>query len=151
MTRRIPVKLAPGEIVLPPRVAAQHRERLEQMNREGLLARNMGGVVNYRKHGGMVRGYQEGGEVAPLPGAVPPNTQKFLGADVPVGAVGNLGASLVAIGQHDFKGASEALARELPEGEDTDKTEKEQDTVQSLVDKAAKACLLYTSPSPRDS
>ena len=60
MPGRVPVKLTKGEIVLPPRVAQQYRDRLEAMNAEGLQARAMGGVVNYKKHGGMVHGYQEG-------------------------------------------------------------------------------------------
>ena len=36
---RVPVKLSRGEIVLPPRVAQQYRERLEAMNAAGLQAR----------------------------------------------------------------------------------------------------------------
>lgn len=51
-----PVKLTRGEIVLPPRVAQQYRQKLEAMNRMGLQARNMGGVIQYRQAGGGIFG-----------------------------------------------------------------------------------------------
>ena len=94
---KIPVKLTRNEIVVPPQVYMANRDRLEAMNREGMLARNMGGVAAYRANGGTVE--------------PPANTERFLGADVPRGAVNKLGQSLVAIGQRDFKGASEAFAK----------------------------------------
>ena len=53
---RVPVKLSRGEIVLPPRVAQQYRQRLEQMNAKGLQVRNMGGMIQYRQEGGGIQG-----------------------------------------------------------------------------------------------
>ena len=102
---RVPVKLTRGEIVLPPSVARQYRQRLEEMNAMGLQARAAGGVVAY---------LQPGGEVPEQP----TGTQKFLGQNVPTGAIGKLGQSLVSIGQRDFKGASDALAQPVSEAED---------------------------------
>ena len=72
---------------------------------------------DFRAGGGLIAYRQDGGDVAPLPGAVPTNTEKFLGQDVRKGAIGRLGAGLVAIGQRDFSGASAALAAPL-EGDD---------------------------------
>ena len=106
---KVPVKLTRGEIVLPPRVAQQYRQRLEEMNREGLLARNMGGVAAY-KHGGMVHGYQEGGEVNPF---VQQQNQDRLAHDAQEerrARSSRYGAGLVHIGSNDFIGASNALA-----------------------------------------
>ena len=95
---KIPVKLTRGEIVVSPQVYQQHKARIEAMNKEGLLARNMGGVAAYRAQGGAVY-RQEGG----------PATQKFLGQDVPVGSIGKIGQSLIAIDSRDWKGAADAL------------------------------------------
>ena len=50
----IPVKLTRNEITIPPQVAQMNRARLEEMNRQGLLARNAGGVVAYKNQGGPV-------------------------------------------------------------------------------------------------
>ena len=50
---KIRAKLSRGEIVLPPRVVQERREELEAMNRLGLLARKMGGMVGYKNEGGM--------------------------------------------------------------------------------------------------
>ena len=119
------VKLTKGEIVLPPSVAANPRNRaiLEAMNAEGLMARNAGGVVAYRAQGGMV-GYlnqggmmpqyhNEGDVVAATPGAEVPEEVKEGGfkewASNNKQGIGNVGAALVAIGQNDFTGASDAL------------------------------------------
>ena len=84
---RVPTKLTRSEIVLPPRVAQQYRDRLEEMNRMGLQARALhrqaGGGVSFKDWAQQNRG-----------------------------AIGDLGAAFVNIGSGDFKGASAALARD---------------------------------------
>ena len=103
---RVPVKLTRGEIVLPPGVTQQYRQRLEEMNALGLQARAAGGVVAYRQAGGFIppelaKFFQQQGGGAPAPaprGAAPAYAD-------------NYGAALVNIGQKEFLGASEALSR----------------------------------------
>ena len=51
---KLPVKLTRNEIVVPPHVYQQYAERLEAMNKEGMLARSQGGVAAYRANGGAV-------------------------------------------------------------------------------------------------
>ena len=147
---KLPVKLTRNEIVVPPQVYQQYAERLEAMNREGMLARNMGGVAAYRANGGTVE--------------TPANTNRFLGQDVPRGSIGRLGQSLVAIGQHDFKGASDALApREVDkaaakaEAKDLKNKEERQQALhesidaatnaKAYIDQGAKAVIDYRSKS----
>lgn len=137
---RIPVKLSKGEMVLGPSHSKQYRQRLEEMNKEGLLARNAGGVAAYRANGGAVY-REEGGAVEPLPGAIKPTFQEWAGDNR--GAIDNLGASLVSIGQRDFKGASEALSRR-PEvdktaGKELKSKEERAQAIRESTDAAAKA------------
>ena len=109
--RKIPVKLTQKEIVLPPGVTAKNRARLEEMNKEGLLARNAGGVAAYRANGG----------------AVAPPKPSGLGQYLTdnSNAVGKLGRSLVAIGQRDFAGASDALTPEAVDKDSSDQSAKQ--------------------------
>ena len=109
--RKIPVKLTQKEIVLPPGVTAKNRARLEEMNKEGLLARNAGGVAAYRANGG----------------AVAPPKPSGLGQYLTdnSNAVGKLGRSLVAIGQRDFAGASDALTPEKVDKDSSDQSAKQ--------------------------
>ena len=127
--QRIRAKLTRGEKVLPPWATAKNRARLEEMNRQGLIARSMGGVAAYRANGGAVYA-QNGLEVAAnldVPGVTGSLSKDFgpvrglvnFGGGSSGGSgdskldVANrraLGRSLVALGTHDWGGASAALA-----------------------------------------
>ena len=116
---KIPVKLTRGEIVVPPQVYQQHKARIEEMNRQGLLARQNGGVVNYRANGGV--------------------TERFLGQDVPQGSIGKLGSAFVNIGQRDFKGASEALATTPAERKARQAATSEAEAIRNMGEMSKKA------------
>ena len=100
---RMPVKLSRGEIVLPPGVTQQYRQRLEEMNAMGLQARAAGGVVAYRQLGGPI-------PQAPVPVPQPgvPSTP-----DPRLARAGRYGQALTYIGSKDFTGASDVLALSL--------------------------------------
>ena len=142
---RIKAKLTPNEIVIPPHVVANNREMIDAYNRIGLLARNLGGMA-YMRDGGeawdrqvFIRKLLE--EVKP--GSlderilldklgIDPVTYKQVGGEVEEPTpfykddrLGQLGQSLVALGQRDFKGASAALVPVAgKEGEDSDLSNK---------------------------
>lgn len=133
---KVKAKLSKGEIVLNPATTQQYRKRLEEMNKEGMIARNMGGVAAYRANGGAVSYNADGGEPV-----VKPTFMEQVKANP--GAIDNLGASLVSIGQRDFKGASEALSRR-PEVDKSAVKRGEQDAknlegIQTLGKLSAKA------------
>ena len=164
---RIKAKLTKGEKVLPPHVTAANRERLEAMNRIGLMVRNLGGMA-YLKDGGVadwdrqvfIRKLLE--EVKP--GSlderilldklgVDPVTYKEPGGVVEAptpfyqdNRLGQLGQSLVAIGQRDFKGASAALVPVA--GEDDDETKGEVESFTNISNLAQKAQALVDVAAP---
>ena len=164
---RIKAKLTRGEKVLPPHVTAANRERLEAMNRIGLLARNLGGMA-YLKDGG-VAGWDRQVFIRKLleevkPGSlderilldklgVDPVTYKQEGGDVKAPTpfykddrLGQLGQSLVAIGQRDWEGASAALVPVA--GEDDDGTKGEVESYTNISNLAQKAQALVDVASP---
>ena len=101
--RMIRAKLTRGERTLAPHVVSMFRDRIEQMNQGGLAMRK--GVEYHQDATEAV------GEQAPT---------KWYQDD----RLGQLGKSLVAIGQHDFAGASDALTPVVPEtDEDADTTD----------------------------
>ena len=139
---RVPVKLTKNEIVLPPRVSQMHRARLEEMNQQGLIARNMGGVASYRANGGSVSYLQNGTPPAAAPAAAAP-AQPGLGQQLHQGlaspAAGQLGKFLYKSAFNDpnaidaFDGSGEGSQKELKTAEDRVQALKES------IDAAAKA------------
>ena len=136
---KIPVKLTKGEIVVSPQVYQQYKDRIEAMNKEGLLARNMGGVAAYRASGGAVY-RQEGGETSSqgLGGWASDNSR----------GLGKIGASLVAIGQNDFKGASAALTPDKVDRKGAEKIKDQLDLFTRYAKSAAKALAYVDTAGP---
>ena len=157
----IKVKLTPREMVFSPETVARHREDLEAMNRIGLMARE--DQMAYRNSGGLswdrqlflrrlletldpnsrdaaivrrklgVDAKNEGGEVeAPVPFHQDPR-------------LGQLGQSLVAIGQRDFKGASEALTPKATDKPKVDKQAEEEARANKMVVQLATEAKSYTA------
>ena len=153
---KVKAKLSRGEIVLPPQVVSnpQIRARLEEMNKEGLLARNMGGVAAYRNGGAVYR--QTGGTIDPF--IQQQNTARLAhdAQEEQRARRSRYGAGLVHIGSNDFIGASDALAyNERPFVESNDpsikedeKSNAEKNAIVSLMNKAAKAYSLVDPASP---
>ena len=118
----VDAKLTPGEFVLNKEATEMYRPQIEQMNQDGLIAREMGGSVPYYDDGGYVDKlnylmendpdnaahwnaiktsyFQDGG---------PSFKEQYIQPHLDSGAIGQLGKSLVHIGQGDFTGASDAL------------------------------------------
>ena len=118
----VDAKLTPGEFVLNKEATEMYRPQIEQMNQDGLIARQMGGSVPYYDDGGYVNKlnylmendpdnaahwnaiktsyFQDGG---------PSFKEQYIQPHLDSGAIGQLGKSLVHIGQGDFTGASDAL------------------------------------------
>ena len=135
----IRAKLTKGEIVVPPKVVAQNRKLIDAMNQAGLLMREMGGPVMFRSGGSAdnmnrLRRWLDEMDLNPREEAIilkrlgiDPVTRKEMGGPIyaQVGTeveeeptqwyqddrLGQLGDSLIAIGQRDFKGAGAALDR----------------------------------------
>ena len=136
---KIPVKLSRGEIVVPPQAYQQFRDRLEGMNKEGLLARNMGGVAAYRANGGAVY-RQTGGAIDPLASARKEDERRRRS---------QFGAGLVHIGSNDFIGASDALAHKESYEYQADKAQAEElSTDGSSVSLTQQMIQLLTDANP---
>lgn len=159
----VDAKLTPGEFVMNKEATEMYLPEIQKMNEEGLIA---------RAGGGMVPNYEDGGYVSKLnylmtndpsnaahwkaiketyfqDGSENPITSSL--NQLPEGSIGKLGQSLVAIGQRDFKGASDALTPDADpkltdEQKDAKAAEKvKKDTLalisegRSLIGPAAKA------------
>ena len=151
-------KLTPRERTLAPHVTQMFRGRLEEMNAGGLAMRNKGGEVYDRQV--FIRKLLE--EVKP--GSrdealllkkldIDPVTRKKDGGEVETpfwedDRLGQLGESLVAIGQHDFKGAAEALRPQKADKDTLKNIEERKAEVKSFADISRGAQKAYNLVEP---